>query len=86
MPKAMPRDIPTGSGINTARLKQLRAEADLTLAGLGELAGVTESSMWRLESGRRTGRSETIRRIADALAANLRRPVGDILTELTDPQ
>lgn len=73
------------SGLNGPNLKALRTQADLTLEELGERAGVKGQYIWRLENHVRDGRSETIRRIADALAAALDRPVGDILKELTDP-
>lgn len=60
------------------RLRELREAAGLTQAGLGELAGLHQVSIARLESGTVDAPLSTIQRLAEALGAL----PGDLLAPL----
>lgn len=73
--------------MNAEALKRLRTEAGLTQAELGARAGINPSIISRLEAGERvTGSVNTLRALSDALAAELRLALGDVLVALTEPQ
>ena len=50
------------------KLKRLREERVMTLRELGEKAGVSKDTIWRLEHGRSGAYPSTIRKLAQALA------------------
>ncbi len=64
--------------MNTKKLKELRARRALSLEELGEKAGVSYNSVWRIEHGKHGARPRTIRRLAEAL--------GVPVEELTTPE
>lgn len=59
------------------QLKRLRKRRALTLEELGEKAGITYNSVWRLENGRHGARPSTIRKLAVALDV----PVEELVEE-----
>lgn len=59
------------------QLKRLRKRRALTLEELGEKAGITYNSVWRLENGRHGARPSTIRKLAAALDV----PVEELVEE-----
>lgn len=63
--------------VNTTRLKELRRLRALTLEELGEKAGVSYNSVWRIEHGKHGARPSTVR----ALAAALGVPVEELTSE-----
>lgn len=71
--------------MNRRNLMKLREHADLSAGALAARAGVDQTTISRIEAGTRGCGSETLRRIADALAAELREDVGAVLKTLTDP-
>lgn len=59
-------------------LRNAREGAKLTQTTLAALAGISQSSVSRLEAGVFEGRAETLRRIREALdAARIGRPSGE---------
>ncbi len=50
-----------------SRLRELRRRRALTLQELGEKAGVSYNSVWRIEHGKHGARPSTLRRLAAAL-------------------
>ena len=72
--------------MNGKNLMLLREKAGLTRDELSTKAGLGQPQVGRLESGARRGNSDTLRAIADVLAAELGEDVGAILKLLTDPQ
>ncbi len=52
---------------DTEKLKRLRQEKVLSQRELARLAGVTHSTVWRLENGFREAHPKTIRRLSKAL-------------------
>jgi len=50
------------------RIKQFRKESGLTQAALGKKAGVSANTIARLERGEHRAASETIKKLAKALA------------------
>lgn len=65
----MQYEIGTTSGVEVdmEKLKSLREERVLTLRELGEKAGVSKDTIWRLEHGRGGAYPSTIRKLARAL-------------------
>jgi transcriptional regulator with XRE-family HTH domain len=53
--------------VNVKRLRELRQLRALTLRELGELAGVSYATIWRIEHGYKDARPSTIRKLARAL-------------------
>lgn len=72
--------------MNRLNLARLRERADLTPPALAALAGISATTVTRIERGVRGCSSETLRRIADVLADELEEDVGAVLKTLTDPQ
>lgn len=72
--------------MNRLNLARLRERAALSPPTLARKAGVSATTITRLERGVRGCSSENLRRIADALAAELGQDVGSILKTLTDPE
>ncbi len=71
--------------MNTANLRRLQARSGLSTNALAEKAGLTQGHLWRIEHGHRGCNSETLRRIAAALASTLSQEVSTVLEELTAP-
>lgn len=71
--------------MNRLNLAKLRDRAGLSPPALAARAGLAATTITRLERGVRGCSSDTLRRIADALAAELGEDVGAILNTLTDP-
>lgn len=59
------------------KLKQLRKRRALTLQELGDAAGVSYNSVWRLEHGKHGARPSTLRKLAEALNV----PVEELVEE-----
>jgi transcriptional regulator with XRE-family HTH domain len=55
---------PVTTGDNIKRWRERRA---LSQEGLGELAGISANTIWRIETEGRAPRPTTLRKIADAL-------------------
>ena len=53
--------------VDVDKLKTLREERVMTLRELGEKAGVSKDTIWRLEHGRSGAYPSTIRKLAQAL-------------------
>jgi transcriptional regulator with XRE-family HTH domain len=53
--------------VDVDKLKALREEQVMTLRELGEKAGVSKDTIWRLEHGRSGAYPSTIRKLAQAL-------------------
>jgi transcriptional regulator with XRE-family HTH domain len=53
--------------VDVEKLKTLREERVMTLRELGEKAGVSKDTIWRLEHGRSGAYPSTIRKLAQAL-------------------
>jgi transcriptional regulator with XRE-family HTH domain len=53
--------------VDVEKLKALREERVMTLRELGEQAGVSKDTIWRLEHGRGGAYPSTIRKLAQAL-------------------
>jgi transcriptional regulator with XRE-family HTH domain len=53
--------------VDVQKLKALREERVMTLRELGEKAGVSKDTIWRLEHGRSGAYPSTIRKLAQAL-------------------
>ena len=53
--------------VDVQKLKALREERVMTLRELGEKAGVSKDTIWRLEHGRSGAYPYTIRKLAQAL-------------------
>jgi transcriptional regulator with XRE-family HTH domain len=53
--------------VDVQKLKALREERVMTLRELGEKAGVSKDTIWRLEHGRSEAYPSTIRKLAQAL-------------------
>lgn len=53
--------------VNVQKLRELRKRRALSLQELGELAGVSYNSVWRIEHGKHGARPKTIRALAKAL-------------------
>lgn len=49
------------------KLRTLREEKVLSQRELARLAGITHTTLWRLENGHREARPKTIRKLAKAL-------------------
>jgi transcriptional regulator with XRE-family HTH domain len=63
--------------VDVQKLKALREERVMTLRELGEKAGVSKDTIWRLEHGRSEAYTSTIRKLAQALEeAALEAPCG----------
>lgn len=73
------------AALNVRSLKRLRAKADLSRYQLASRSGLDYGQLWRIEAGQRGCTTETLRRVADALASRLDQPVGSVLEELTNP-
>ncbi len=53
---------------NGSELRRLRQERALSLRELGEIAGLTQDNIWKIETGvTRRPHPKTIRKLADAL-------------------
>jgi transcriptional regulator with XRE-family HTH domain len=63
------------------RLRELRQRAFLTQAELGQKAGMSETTINRLEMGKNSARISTVRRLADVLGVTPAELVG---TESSD--
>ncbi|HEX6940619.1 MAG TPA: helix-turn-helix transcriptional regulator [Longimicrobiales bacterium] len=67
-------------------LRQMRTEAGLSADRLAALSGLHRGHIYAIERGRRRAPTvATVRAIAEALAPALKRPVGEVLEELTRP-
>lgn len=53
--------------VDADRLKKFREERVLSQRELARLAGITHTTLWRLENGFREARPKTIRKLANAL-------------------
>lgn len=56
--------------VNVKRLRELRQLRALTLRELGELAGVSYATIWRIENGYKDARPSTIRKLARSLGVD----------------
>ncbi len=59
------------------KLRRLRKRRALTLEELGQKAGISYNSVWRIEHGKHGARPSTIRKLAAALGV----PVEDLVVE-----
>lgn len=59
------------------KLRTLRKRRALTLEELGEMAGVTYNTVWRIEHGKHGARPSTLRNLAAALGV----PVEELISE-----
>ena len=65
-------------------IKELREEAGISRYALAKEAGLTESALYQLESGRRQGTNiQTMVQIAQALSPHLKQDASDVLARLT---
>jgi transcriptional regulator with XRE-family HTH domain len=56
--------------VNVKRLRELRRLRALTLRELGELAGISYATIWRIENGFKEARPSTIRKLSVALGVD----------------
>jgi transcriptional regulator with XRE-family HTH domain len=63
--------LPVNEQIIGANIRQLRTQARQTLTGLAQAAGMTKSSLSKIETGRISAPISTMMRIADALGVRL---------------
>jgi transcriptional regulator with XRE-family HTH domain len=53
------------------KLREIRKSKGVTITALAEAAGVAQVTIWRLETGRRSGTVDVLRRLAAALEVPL---------------
>lgn len=70
--------------MNAGALRRLRLESGMSVEALAAAAGTHGGTISRLEVGERSCTAATLRSLAEALAATLGRPVGEVLDELTE--
>ncbi len=67
--------------VDAAELRRIRELRVLSQRDLADLSGLTQATIWRLESGKGEAHPKTVRRLAEALGVEpqelLRRAEGD---------
>jgi transcriptional regulator with XRE-family HTH domain len=77
--------MPTATTTPGERLEKARVRAGLTVVTLAALSGVNYTTIHRAEANKRGLGAGTLRVIAETIASNSDRPLGEVLEELTRP-
>lgn len=57
--------------VNRLRLQQLRMDAGMSLRQLAQAAGIANDTMYDMESGERTPRPASLKKVADVLGVSV---------------
>lgn len=68
------------------RIKKIRNEKGLSTYQLAEITGISQSSISKLENGRRKTDSSTLEKLADALSVSVDRLTGDSVSSIIESQ